>query len=143
ILAAGTIESLVSGLEKLLGPVRDEFLEAREADTTLIPLAVLRREGHRAEQLPLHEREIRGRTHVEPLERAGGHLRACGELVARPARDHVDRAADRIAAEQRALRTLQDLDTLDVEHIDVRADAAREIDIVDVNPDAGLEVERE
>src|SRR5690606_34896608 len=53
VLAACTIEGLVSGLKELLGPVRDELLEAREADAALITLAVLRREGDRAEQLPL------------------------------------------------------------------------------------------
>src|SRR5690606_39376633 len=102
-------EGSIGGLKELLGPVRDELLEAGEADAALIAFAVLRRERQGAEQLALDDREVGGRAHVEPLERAGGHLRARAKLVARPARDHVNRAADRVPAEQRALRTLQDL----------------------------------
>jgi hypothetical protein len=65
------------------------------------------------------------------------------KLVARCARDDADGAADRIAPEQRALRTVQDFDAFDVEQILVGADRACEIDAVDIDADPGIQVEGE
>src|ERR1700676_1756261 len=54
-----------------------------------------------------------------------------------------DGAANGVAPEQRALRTLQDFDAVDIEHGGVGAHTAREIHTVDVNAHAGIEIERE
>ncbi len=59
------------------------------------------------------------------------------------ARHDGDRPADGVAAEQGALRALEDLDPVDVEHVGVRPDAAGEVDAVDIDPDARVEVEGE
>src|SRR5690606_36861428 len=50
-----------------------------------------------------------------------------------------DRAADRVAAEQRALRAAQHLDAGDVAELERAADRAADIDFVDVDADAGID----
>jgi len=65
-----------------------------------------------------------------------------GQLVSRFARDDADGATDGVAAEQRALRALQDLDTLDIEQVLIGTDGARVIDTVHVHANARIEIER-
>src|SRR5690606_34461516 len=50
-----------------------------------------------------------------------------------------DRAADRVAAEQRALRAAQDLDAADVAEFDRAADRATDVNLVDVDADARID----
>jgi hypothetical protein len=64
-------------------------------------------------------------------------------VIIRLLRRDVDRAADRVAAEQRALRPAQHLETLDVQHIEQRAHAACEVNAIDVDAHAGFERRRE
>ena len=80
---------------------------------------------------------------IAAIEAAGGRLRRELPLRARRVRHDVDRAADGVTAEERALRALQDLDAIHVEQVLVRADGAREIHAVEIHADAGVEVERE
>src|SRR5205807_5386173 len=53
-----------------------------------------------------------------------------------------DRASYGVRAEERALRTLQDLDAIHIEEVLIGADGAREIDAVQVDADARIQVER-
>jgi hypothetical protein len=54
-----------------------------------------------------------------------------------PAHD-VERACERVAPEQRALRPAQHFDVVDIEQVEVRAEQHRVIDIVDVEGDRRL-----
>ena len=65
-------------------------------------------------------------------------IRARFEDVARLARNDVDRAAQRILAIKRALRTAQHFDAVDVEQRIVEVSGVRLINAVDEQPDAGL-----
>jgi len=67
---------------------------------------------------------------------ADAHMRPIGR---NPLRHIFDRAADRIAAVERALRATQNLDPLDVVDVEHRSLRSVEIDVVDVNADALLE----
>jgi hypothetical protein len=91
----------------------------------------------------LSDRKISRHGNVAAVEAAGGQLRDEALLGSGRVRDDADRAADGVAAEQRALRTLQDLDAVDVQQALVRADGARQVHAVDVHADAGIEIERE
>ena len=84
------------------------------------------RQSHRADQVDLVVAAI-GRPHPRV------------ELMAEPAGDVFERAADRVAAVERALRPAQHLDPLDVEDVEHRRLRARDIDVVDIEADAGLE----
>src|SRR5690606_39927822 len=55
------------------------------------------------------------------------------------ARVKLDRAALRVHAGQRALRTAQDLDALEIEQVESRCRHRAEIDVVDINADARLD----
>ena len=64
---------------------------------------------------------------------ADGSLKFCLELVVGTASDDIDRAADRVTAVKRTLRTAKNLDTLDIEKTREIRRWARDIDAVDVN----------
>ncbi len=78
-----------------------------------------------------------------PAEAARADGRDDSPLCTRDVRDDADRAADGVTAEQGALRALEDLDAVDVQQVLVRADRAREVHAVEVDADAGVEVEGE
>src|SRR3546814_2855844 len=67
---------------------------------------------------------------------------AAAELVTGRASAYEDGAAKAVAAEQRALRATQHLDRFQVDEVEHAADAARDIDIVDIEADARLGAER-
>ena len=132
-------------------------LEARRRlETQVGPADVVRRaaqllraaldESPFVEPRPLHAERQRGGNghvqrphHVEAAEVAGGDLGVAVEIVELGlARENSDRAAGRIAAEQRALGAAQHLDAVDVEHAQHRAAGARNVDAVDIQPDAAL-----
>ncbi len=69
-------------------------------------------------------------------EIADAAFETAAELAGRLLRHDTDRAAFGIAPEQRALRTAQDLDALDVEQGGVEALLAAEIDAIDIDADA-------
>ena len=60
-------------------------------------------------------------------------------VVAGPAGDELDRAADGVLAVERALRAAQDFDPLDVEQVELVAADARQIDVVDIDADGRVE----
>ena len=75
----------------------------------------------------------------EQVAAAIGRLDEAAAVGIGPPGDQADRAADRVAALERALRAAQDLDPLEVEQVEVRAGQRRIIDVVDIDADAGLE----
>src|SRR3546814_216005 len=74
---------------------------------------------------------------------AGGDLGLVLEVISRVACDDTDRAAHRIAPEERSLRPFQHLDALQVEKIRVGANVPRKIYAVNIYADARFEIERE
>ena len=90
------------------------------------------------------DREIGDRRQVDVRFRVIGAViavasaRPAAELAGRGLGDDRQRAAFGVAAEQRALRALQDLDPLDVEERGVEAVLAAEVDAVDIDADALL-----
>ncbi len=84
------------------------------------------RQGHRADQVDL-------------VVAAVGGAHPGVEFVAEPAGDIFERAADRVAAVERTLRPAQHLDPLDVENVEHRRLRAGDVDVVDIEADAGLE----
>ena len=58
-------------------------------------------------------------------------------------REQLDGAADGVAARQRALRTAQDFDALEVEQVEQRAGQRGQVDVVDVQADARFQREVE
>ena len=62
-----------------------------------------------------------------------------GRLIVQPRGNELDRPADRVAAIERALRTAQNLDPLDIENIQDRPLRPGDIDIVDIETDPRLE----
>jgi hypothetical protein len=67
----------------------------------------------------------------------GGHVE--GRFVGDIASHILDRAGDGVFAVQRALRTAEHFDALDIVNIQQRALRTRDVHVVDVNADAGLE----
>ena len=59
-------------------------------------------------------------------------------MIGRFLRNEVDCPADRVAAEQRPLRPAQNFNALQVDKVEHRPDAARDINPVDINADAGI-----
>jgi hypothetical protein len=81
---------------------------------------------------------------VAAVEAAERDLPSATELVARLTRDDANGAARRVAAVQRALRTTQHFDALDVLHVEVeQAGRVRLPDAVDVETDAWNAADRE
>ena len=78
---------------------------------------------------------------LHPVVAAIGQLDEAVVVAIGPARVEPDGAADRILAGERALRPAQDLDPVEVDQLDHRAVHRREIDVVDIDADAGLERE--
>ena len=70
---------------------------------------------------------------------AEGHLLLQAEFAARCRGGHADCAGSGVSAKQRALRTAQYLDTLDVGKIEDRADRATDIDAIQVHADLGVD----
>ncbi len=70
---------------------------------------------------------------------AVGGKQAGVELIARPAGDEAQGAADRVLAVERALRAAQHLDPLQVEQVELGASDAAVIDAVDIDADRRVE----
>jgi hypothetical protein len=70
-----------------------------------------------------------------PIEKPSNR---CGELVARLARDDVDRAGDRVAPVQSALGSAENLDALDIQKLDIVRRDAGEINAIDLHGHARI-----
>src|SRR3546814_6101631 len=81
--------------------------------------------------LRITERSRHGRLPFDPVVIAIGADERGMQVLRRLARGDVDRAADDILAEQRALRSAQNLDALDVEQQGVAIFGPAEIDAID------------
>src|SRR3546814_4392620 len=87
--------------------------------------------------------DIDGAAKIYAVEAAGGDLGLVLEVISRVACDDTDRAAHRIAPEERSLRPFQHPDALQVEKIRVGANVPRKIYAVNIYADARFEIERE
>ena len=100
--------------------------------------------GHSA-NIPKLDRKAVGERQVDRPARDGlvetaiADFAKAADFIAGLGHDDVDRAAGRIAPEQCALRTAQDLDAFDIEQRQVVGILPREIDIVDIGSDGWVE----
>src|SRR3546814_7891775 len=81
---------------------------------------------------------ISARDHAEAVVIAVGALEKEALLIGRLAADELDEAADRILAEQCALRPAQHLDAFKIERIEIGRTAASGIDAVDEDDHRGV-----
>ena len=87
----------------------------------------------------VRERRVEHRRAFQPFIVADGGLgRRIERPEPRPRRDDVDRPADHVAAEERALRTLEHLDPLHVEGVEGHGRRAADIDLVQEDRGAGI-----
>ena len=96
------------------------------------------REKRRAGSERIGQRQVDAAGQIAPRvgpDRAA-HLRP--ETISRCTRRDIDRTADRVATEQRALRAPQHFHSLQIEQFDQRADRAAVVRTVHVQPDARL-----
>ena len=89
------------------------------------------------------DRQINRSARLEQIVATGGDIAAHGKDIARFARDDRDGPADGVATEQRTLRALEHLDPLDIHQVLVRPNRSGEIDAIEINPDAWIDVEGE
>jgi hypothetical protein len=113
-----------------------------ERDALEEATAVGRRERDRGEQR-VRQRHVDRAAHLHQIVAADRHVTARAEILARIVRHDGNSAADGIAAEQGALRPLEHLDALYIGKVLVRADRAGEIDAVQIDADARIDVEGE
>ena len=144
--AAVVVRGLVSGLRidglRIDHERRLAVGRAGRIGNDLLPARlVLRGDADRGQQRVLDERQVGRETEVAPIVAAAGDVADEAFLVARRVGHDADRAADGVRTEQRALRAFQDFDPVHVEQLLVRADGARQVNAVDVDADAGVQVE--
>ncbi len=104
---------------------------------------LLRGHADRAQQGIRDQWDVSREPGIEPVvlpSRGGGD-----EALAIPGRmgDDADRAPDGIRPEQRSLRTLENLDAINVQQLQIRANRTGEVYTVQVDADARIQVERE
>src|SRR6185369_927021 len=81
-----------------------------------------------------------GTLELEAIEAAIGGAAVPVELLARLHRDVLHETAGRVAPEQRALRSAQQLDAIDVEEQEPGARHLADVDLVDIYGDRALDV---
>ena len=112
----------------------------RAAVVVSVDIAVLARvgAGQPAREM-VGQLEVGAGAQVDAVAAAVGDRHIAAALARRLARHEADGAALGVAAVERALRSAQDFDALDIEQVEICAGQARIVDIVDVEPHAGLE----
>ncbi len=85
------------------------------------------------------DRESARTLDVGAVELALGQRDVDVVLAVRLAGEQLQRAADRVASGERALRAAQNLDAVEVEEVDQVAGDRRVVDVVDIDADAGLD----
>ncbi|MNJ45879.1 hypothetical protein D3C77_409910 [compost metagenome] len=118
-----------------------DVLGAHVAAVVVLDVAVigLGQDRELARQLILDQGALDAGAQLLAAVGAEGGLAAGAEVEGRTARLDADHAADGVAAVERALRPAQDGHAADVEEVLNRADVARQIDPVQLDPDRGLE----
>ncbi len=113
----------------------------REIDAIEITVTMLRHAGHAGEQLVFDQREVAAGANVRAVERAIGGFDVSAAVTVRALREQLDGAAERVLAGERALRTAQHFDAVDVEQVEHRAQQDAVVDVIDVDADARFEGE--
>ncbi len=112
-------------------------VDAGEVHPVDIAVLLLRHAGDAREER-IGDLEIQAGAQIDPVTAAIGDF----GIAARPfglLRIELDRAADRVAAGERALRAAQDLDAVEIEQIEHRSGQGRIIDVVDIEADPRLQ----
>ena len=84
--------------------------------------------------------QIDARSRAELVVAADRKILLDAELAGWRARDEVDRAARRVAPEERSLRTSEHLDTFDVRDVEAVGRVAAEVDAIEVDTDAVVDL---
>ncbi len=84
------------------------------------------------------ERAADRRLEVELAVVPNRHRGVAIDLGRQPARDVFDRTADGVLAVERALWTAQNFDALNVEHVEQGTLRARDVDVVEIEPDTRI-----
>src|SRR5690606_14251705 len=87
------------------------------------------------------ERQVHEAFDFAVVEVADIDARHAAQLVVRLSRNQVDRAGNRVLAEQRALRSAQHLDAFEIQELLVDRGRLADVDAVDVYADAGIEAD--
>ncbi len=116
---------------------------AGEIDILLIAVLLARDTGYPHEHLVGDDREVIAGTHIDAVILADGRLGIAGVVAFRLLGDVTHRATDRAASVQSALRSAIDFHPLEVQQVELRGHRRREVNVIDINADAGLEREVE
>ncbi len=108
---------------------------ARQPAALPVTFVLLDRLAAEAQRGRVAERHIDGALEVQCVVVAVAESRVGVESLLRLARDDIERAGSRVAAVQRALRSLQHFDALEIEHVERHHRDGSDVHLVDV--DAG------
>ncbi len=133
VLGRQPVESQTPGQRVLVGDV------APGEEIGAVAVALERRHRELAAELALDQRPADSGPDFLGRVRAAGDGDPPVELVGGPAADVLDGAADRVLAVERALRSAQHLDALDVEDVEQRALRPGDVDVVEIEADAGVD----
>ena len=148
VLAAAVGGGLISGGLREVGLCIDLIRHAADArtrgigDCPLVSVAGLRRNAHRRQDVA-RDRHVGSQIDVVAVVGADGHAAIDRRFLSRRVGDDIDRAADGVASEERALRTLQDFNAIHIQQALVCTDGARQIHAVEVDTDARVQIEGE
>src|SRR6185312_14252411 len=95
--------------------------------------------GNSPEEDVFGESHIATGANIRTVEASVGGLDRSGIFAFRFLRVELDRAADRVLSGQRALRTAEHLNAVEIEQVQYRSGQRRVVDIIDIQPNAGLE----
>src|SRR5690606_13128401 len=131
------------------GPVDERVAAARRIDAAEVePLdiaALVLRHAGKPRRYRLGQAEVGAGAQSDAVAAALDGLDVAGVAAGRPLREQSHCAADRVATRQRALRSAQHFDPLEVEQVEDRSRQRGIIDVVDIEADArldrGIEVE--
>ena len=138
---------VVERQRRLEGIARREAQRRARADPVLLapvgagpvlPAVGLATRGGKEQRQIVTERDVRDDRGAPGVVAAAGELGISAAAAFGSACDQVDRAADVVLAEERALRAAQHFDPLDVGEIQVRAEGARQVHAIDIQADRGI-----
>jgi hypothetical protein len=123
-------------------PIAGWVFAANAIQNVEVAVLLLRRRRDAREHFVLDDWEIVGAAEIHPIALTGLQVHEARARALGLARDDAHGAAERVLAEQRALRAAQHLDALYVEQIHDGTLRAPVIHVIDINRHTGLERQR-
>ena len=125
------------GVARQRGRTADR-IDAAEVHPLDVTVLLLGDAGH-ARVEALGNVEVEAAAEVDPVAAAVGGRDAARIVAFGALRIELHRPADRVAPGERPLRAAQDLDPLEIEQVEDRAGERGVVDVIHIEPDAGLE----